>query len=49
MMKRSVCVIGAGLSGLVCGMRLARAGFEVQIIEELSYPGGLLASSRIGK
>lgn len=48
-MKKSVCVIGAGLSGLVCGMRLARAGFEVQIIEELSYPGGLLASSRIGK
>ena len=48
-MRKSVCIIGAGLSGLVCGMRLARAGFEVQIIEELSYPGGLLASSRIGK
>ncbi|MBO7451067.1 MAG: FAD-dependent oxidoreductase [Clostridiales bacterium] len=48
-MKKSVCVIGAGLSGLVCGMRLARKGFEVHIIEELSYPGGLLASSRIGK
>ena len=48
-MERSVCIIGAGLSGLVCGMRLSRAGFKVQIIEELSYPGGLLASSRIGK
>ena len=48
-MRKSVCIIGAGLSGLVCGMRLSRAGFDVQIIEELSYPGGLLASSRIGK
>lgn len=48
-MDKSVCIIGAGLSGLVCGMRLSRAGFKVQIIEDLSYPGGLLASSRIGK
>ena len=48
-MERSVCVIGAGLSGLVCAMRLARAGFKVQVIEELSYPGGLLASRRIGR
>lgn len=48
-MDKSVCIVGAGLSGLICGMRLARAGFKVQIIEDLSYPGGLLASSRIGK
>lgn len=48
-MDKSVCIIGAGLSGLVCGMRMARAGFKVQIIEDLSYPGGLLSSSRIGK
>lgn len=48
-MDKSVCIIGAGLSGLVCGMRLSRAGFKVQIIEDLSFPGGLLASSRIGK
>ena len=48
-MERTVCVIGAGLSGLVCGVRLARAGYKVDIIEELSYPGGLLASRRIGR
>lgn len=47
--KKSVCIVGAGLSGLVCGMRLAKADFDVNIVEELTYPGGLLASSRIGK
>lgn len=46
---KSVCIIGAGLSGLICGMRLSKAGFSVQIIEEMTYPGGLLFSSRIGK
>jgi protoporphyrinogen oxidase len=47
--KKTVLIVGAGLSGLVCGMRLSKAGFDVQIVEELTYPGGLLASSRIGK
>lgn len=48
-MCKSVCIIGAGLSGLICGMRLSRAGFKVQIIEALSYPGGLMGSCRVGK
>ena len=26
---KSVCIIGAGMSGLVSGMRLAKAGFKV--------------------
>ncbi|MCR5593481.1 MAG: FAD-dependent oxidoreductase [Saccharofermentans sp.] len=43
-----VCIIGAGLSGLVSGMRLAKAGFDVTILEELTYPGGHLASTHIG-
>lgn len=43
-----VCIIGAGLSGLLCGMKLAKAGFDVVILEELTYPGGLLASTHIG-
>lgn len=43
-----VCIVGAGLSGLVCGMKLAKAGIEVVIFEELTYPGGLLASTHIG-
>lgn len=47
--RKTVLIVGAGLSGLVCGMRLSKAGFDVQIVEELTYAGGLLASSRIGK
>ncbi len=43
-----VCIVGAGLSGLLCGMRLSKAGFDVVILEELTYPGGLLASTHIG-
>lgn len=46
---KTVCVVGAGLSGLVCGMRLSKAGFQVHIVEELTYPGGLIASGKIGK
>lgn len=46
--NKDVCIVGAGLSGLVCGYRLSKAGFNVHIIEELTYPGGLLASTRIG-
>lgn len=49
MISKSVTIIGSGLSGLVCGMRLAKAGYTVSIIEELTYPGGLLACTRIGK
>ena len=43
-----VCIIGAGLSGLLCAMRLTKAGFDVTILEELTYPGGLMASTHIG-
>ncbi len=46
---KTVTIVGAGLSGLTCGMRLTKAGFNVVIIEELTFPGGLLASSRVGK
>lgn len=49
MNSNTVTIIGAGLSGLVSGMRLAKAGFSVNIVEELTYPGGLLACTRIGK
>ncbi len=47
--KKKVLIIGAGLSGLVCGMRLSKAGFDVNIVEEMTYAGGLLASTRVGK
>ncbi len=47
--KKKVCIIGSGLSGLTCGMRLAKAGFNVTVVEELASPGGLLAYTRIGR
>lgn len=43
-----VTIIGAGLSGLVCGMRLCKAGFDVEILEALNMPGGMLQSARRG-
>ena len=47
--SKSVCIIGAGLAGLTCGMRLSRAGFKVTVVEELASPGGLLSYTRIGR
>ncbi len=47
--RNTVCIIGSGLSGLTCGMRLAKAGFKVTVVEELTSPGGLLAYTRIGR
>ena len=46
--QTSICVIGAGLSGLVCAYKLAQAGFRVQVVEQQSTPGGMLACSRLG-
>lgn len=40
---KSVGIIGAGPSGLTCGYYLARLGYLVDIYEENSVPGGILA------
>ena len=37
-------IIGAGISGLVCGCALAKAGMKVLIAEQHSRPGGCCAS-----
>ncbi len=39
-MKKKICVIGAGLGGLSASIRLANKGFEVDLYEQNSYPGG---------
>ena len=41
-----VIVIGAGHNGLVCAIRLARAGLEVTVLERASQPGGHVRSSQ---
>ena len=40
---KSVGIIGAGPSGLTCGYYLARLGYTVDIYEEKSVAGGILA------
>lgn len=39
-----VIIIGAGISGLVCGCYLARAGMKVLVIEQHDKPGGYCTS-----
>lgn len=40
-MKKNVVIIGAGMGGLTAALRLARAGFCVQVLEARAEPGGL--------
>src|SRR5262245_60696476 len=42
-MSRDVVIVGAGVGGLAAAVRLARAGFRVQVLEARSGPGGLAA------
>ncbi|NLW89798.1 MAG: FAD-dependent oxidoreductase [Clostridiaceae bacterium] len=46
--RPSICIVGAGLTGLVCARKLAQRGFRVQVVEQHSTPGGMLSSVRIG-
>lgn len=46
--KSSICVIGAGLTGLVCAWDLSRRGFHVEVVEQHSTAGGMLSSMRLG-
>jgi len=40
--NRDVAIIGAGISGLRCGLDLLLRGFKVKIIEKNEAPGGLV-------
>eukprot|EP01063_Lacrimia_lanifica_P037299 TRINITY_DN7617_c0_g1_i2.p1 TRINITY_DN7617_c0_g1~~TRINITY_DN7617_c0_g1_i2.p1 ORF type:complete len:1173 (+),score=499.76 TRINITY_DN7617_c0_g1_i2:474-3992(+) len=39
-LKKSVCVVGAGLSGLMAAQQLRRAGFDVTVLEGRDKVGG---------
>ena len=44
--RASVCVVGAGIAGLVTAKTLAQDGFDVQVLEKDSELGGTWTSSR---
>lgn len=46
--RPTICVIGAGITGLVCAWELSRKGFTIQLIEQHSTAGGMLSSMRLG-
>jgi len=41
-MKKTVLVVGAGLGGLATALRLAKSGYDVQIVEKNNQAGGRL-------
>lgn len=46
-MGKSVIVVGAGLSGLVCARRLHSLGYQLTIVDSGSRPGGRVRTSTI--
>ena len=40
MLRRKAVVIGAGIGGISCAMRLQSLGFDTEIVEALDAPGG---------
>ena len=44
----TIAVVGGGLAGLTCGLRLQRAGHQVRVLERAPSPGGRARSERRG-
>ena len=42
-MPKKVIIIGAGIAGIACSIRLAVKGYEVEVFEANGYPGGKLS------
>jgi oxygen-dependent protoporphyrinogen oxidase len=47
MSKRSVAVIGGGLTGLSVATALSRSGHEPVVLERMDRPGGVIRSARV--
>lgn len=48
MRKKNVLIIGSGIAGIAASIRLAVKGFQVDVFEANSYPGGKLSEIQIG-
>ncbi len=46
--KRKALIIGSGLAGLASAIRLKIQGFDVEVFEANTYPGGKLAEIQVG-
>jgi len=47
--SKNAVVIGSGIAGIASAIRLQLKGFQVQVFEKNSYPGGKLSSFQLGK
>ena len=47
-MGKTVAIIGSGVAGLACAIRLAKKGHIVTVFEANSYPGGKLTEIKLG-
>jgi len=48
-MSKRVSIVGSGIAGISAAIRLAQAGFSVEVFEANSYPGGKLSLLNLGK
>ncbi len=46
--KKSAIIIGTGIAGLATAVRLAVKGYDIQVFEANSYPGGKLSEFSVG-
>lgn len=47
-MKKEAVIIGSGIAGIACAIRLANKGYMVKVFEKNSYPGGKLSEIIVG-
>jgi len=48
-MKKNIIIIGAGFGGLSAAIRLAAAGFDVEVFEQQPFAGGKAGTKHIGQ
>lgn len=47
-MPKKAIIIGAGIAGIAASIRLRKLGYDVQVFENNSYPGGKLSEFSLG-